>query len=415
MFLKEKALELLKANRREGFSRNFKKYYSYTSPDDVHFHQWFWDSCFHAIVLAELDLKMAVKELQTLFSIQTPEGFVPHIIFWKWRPGDLINRWWYLEVKESLPYHTAEIQPPVAGISLERIWKNTPDPSSFRDLVDRVYRYYIYLSTHRDPDRDGLVSIITPLESGMDMLPIYDLAMDNPEHDPLLQKKKVREMLITYKKLNWNTEKIFDLGIFDVEDVAFNTIFVLGLRGLYCVLSALKDPRAEEIKNLADRTEKAIVEKMWEHGDGIFYGLMHKKGKEIPLPIKTISSLFPLLLQIPEKMKSSLITYIRSEKHFFSRYPLPSVAMDEKGFGPLTNTRFLWRGTTWVNTNWFIWQGLKNSKEHELADEIAKRTQELIEKHGFCEFYDPFTGDPGKAMRNFGWSTLAALMYIEKR
>ena len=31
----------------------------------------------------------------------------------------------------------------------------------------------------------------------------------------------------------------------------------------------------------------------------------------------------------------------------------------------------------------------------------------LIEKHGFCEYYDPFTGNPGRAMRNFGWSTLA--------
>lgn len=410
--LRKEAFRLLKRNRREGFSMNLKTYYSYTSPDPIHFHQWFWDSCFHALVLSEFDLKMAIRELQTLFSVQTEDGFVPHVIFWKWRIQDLaIRRWWSLETKNNLPHRTAEIQPPVAGIPLERIFHKLPYSPYIKTLVDKVYAYYIYLSTQRDPDRDNLISIITPLESGMDMLPIYDLVLDNKEHNPSLQKKKIKNLLITYKKVNWNIHKIFELEMFDVEDVSFNTIYVLGLKSLSRVLSCLGDKRACKIKDLAEKAERSIIEKMWEPSDGIFYSLMHKKGKELPLKIKTISSLFPILLKIPERMKSSLLAYIGSRKHFLSNYPIPSVSMDEESFGPLTHTRFLWRGTTWINTNWFIWEGLKRANEKELAQKIARKTRELVEKHGFCEFYDPLTGEPGKAMRGFGWSTLAIFMH----
>ncbi|MEJ2567972.1 MAG: hypothetical protein P8Z50_03735, partial [candidate division WOR-3 bacterium] len=92
---------------------------------------------------------------------------------------------------------------------------------------------------------------------------------------------------------------------------------------------------------------------------------------------------------------------------FWSHYPITSVAMDEPSFGPLTDTRLIWRGTTWINTNWFLANGLEKQGYTVLAKKVARKTIELIIKFGFCEYYDPFDGHPGKAMRNFGWSTLA--------
>ena len=87
--------------------------------------------------------------------------------------------------------------------------------------------------------------------------------------------------------------------------------------------------------------------------------------------------------------------------------------MDEPSFGPLTNTRYIWRGTTWINTNWFIANGLKEHGFDNIYNEIKDKTFELISKYGFCEYYDPFTGEPGKAMQDFGWSTLAVEMLNE--
>ncbi|HDI82686.1 MAG TPA: hypothetical protein ENF18_02700 [candidate division WOR-3 bacterium] len=406
--------ELLESNRKQGFSRNLKMFYGYTSPDSVHFHQWFWYSCFHAIVLSQFDPSFAIRELNTLFSVQEEDGFVPHIILWKWRIVDLLKPWWYREVKSKSLFYTAEIQPPVAGMSLGYIYNRLRNKEVLESLVDSVYRFYIYLSKHRDPDNDGLISIITPLESGMDMLPIYDNVLGNPDHDLMYQKRLIRQMLTFYKSIDWNLERVFEAQVFDVEDVAFNTIYVLGLKELSRVLRRYDRARSEEISSLARRVERAIINKMWDSDDGIFYSLMSRGNKEVMLRIKTVSSLFPLLLDIPEYMVSSLVSYIKSKRHFWSEWPIPSVSMDERSFGPLTETRFLWRGTTWINTNWFIWQGLRKSGEIHLANELVKRTWGLIEKYGFCEFYDPFKGFPGGAMRDFGWSTLGSLMFVEE-
>lgn len=82
--LKEKAFKLLLSNKKEGFSKHLGKPYFYFAPDEVHYHQWFWDSCFHSIVMTEHKVELAIKEMDTLLSCQTKNGFIPHIIFWKW-------------------------------------------------------------------------------------------------------------------------------------------------------------------------------------------------------------------------------------------------------------------------------------------------------------------------------------------
>ena len=42
--------------------------------------QWLWDSCFHALVWAELEApERAVTEIERLFTFQTDDGFVPHM------------------------------------------------------------------------------------------------------------------------------------------------------------------------------------------------------------------------------------------------------------------------------------------------------------------------------------------------
>jgi glycogen debranching enzyme len=71
--------------------------------------------------------------------------------------------------------------------------------------------------------------------------------------------------------------------------------------------------------------------------------------------------------------------------------------------------RYLWRGPTWINTNWLIWEGLKRHGHAGPADAVAGSSRELAESSGFCEFYNPLSGKGG-GERDFGWSTLAAIM-----
>ena len=66
---------------------------------------------------------------------------------------------------------------------------------------------------------------------------------------------------------------------------------------------------------------------------------------------------------------------------------------------------FIWRGPTWINTNWFLSHALRGHGYPELADTIVEKSIECIEKSGFREYYHPYTAE-GLGARDFGWSTL---------
>jgi len=406
--LNEEAFSLLKSNLKKGYSKNFKRNYFYLSPDSVHFHQWFWDSCFHIIVMSKFDSEIAKKEFETLISVQQEDGFIPHIIFWKWRLRDRFQKWWQKEVNsKKTNLFTAEIQPPVIGLSLLEIYKNSEDLEFVKKNIEKVKRYYLYLKEKRDPDNDGLISIITPMESGMDLCPHYDIPFGNTKHDPLETKKHITEILTKYKNWSWNLDKIFESSLFDVEDVSFNTIYCLGLYALAELYGTFDKNKQEEMKNWADSVRQEITDKLWFDDQEIYFSLYHHGASEIPMEIKTISSLFPLTLSMPTFHIDHLVEHLQNEREFWSPYPITSVAMNESSFGPLTDTRLIWRGTSWINTNWFIANGLEKHGYTAISKKIARKTIELVLKFGFCEYYDPFDGHPGKAMKNFGWSTLA--------
>ncbi len=407
--LRVKAFKLLQLNSKRGYSRHLKRDYFYISPDEVHYHQWFWDSCFHALVMTEFNAQLAIKEIDTLLSCQTEDGFIPHIIFWKWRLMDLFQylRSWKKEIHPQFRFFTAEIQPPVIGITLKRVYEKTKSIELLKKYLPPVQKYFDYLKTARDRDGNSLISIITPMESGMDMAPQFDIPFGNAEHNPAVTKGKISAILNEYKKVKWDLKKIFALDMFNFEDVAVNTIYCLALEDLASLWQFIDKNKSKEVGELHENVKQRITEKYWDQEDRIFYGQYRKGGNASRVKIKTVASLFPLCLDITKNYVDCIVDHITNEKEFWVDYPIPSVSKDEKAFGPLTDTRYIWRGTTWVNTNWFLAKGLLRHGYHELYEELKAKTLDLIREHGFCEYYDPFTGEPGQAMRNFGWSTLA--------
>ena len=49
--------------------------------------QWYWDSCFAAIVWRRFDRRRSRAELETLLGAMRDDGFIGHIVFWD-RPLD---------------------------------------------------------------------------------------------------------------------------------------------------------------------------------------------------------------------------------------------------------------------------------------------------------------------------------------
>ena len=106
------------------------------------------------------------------------------------------------------------------------------DETFLAEALDRCKRYYLWLRDHRDPDADGLVSCITPYETGMDHLPAYDEALGAP--NPSRLGLQVRLRLLDAANLvlgrNYRLPTILERGRFNVEDVLFNCLYAEGLR-----------------------------------------------------------------------------------------------------------------------------------------------------------------------------------------
>ena len=124
----------------------------------------------------------------------------------------------------------------------------------------------------------------------------------------------------------------------------------------------------------------------------------------------TVGNLFPLLLpNLPREQARILVDNLTDPAKFWTPYPIPSVAVNDRRFDGANKGKFLlcnWDGPTWINTNWYLIQGLLRHGYGEVAREVAQRTLAMVEREGFWEFYNPFTGK-GMRVKDFGWSTLA--------
>jgi glycogen debranching enzyme len=400
--LEAAASKILLSNLRRGVADWNGKEYSFVCPSLVGYpFQWFWDSCFHAIALIHLDQEQAKAEMRTLMSSALPDGFIPHITFWEMdKQPDFLSR---NIVGRTSPYYSSTMQPPIIAYTIERIYEATGDEGFKQEALPVLTAYYRWLRRVRDPDNDSLIAVIQPEEAGTDCSPKYDEALgleDLSNRGFIAALSKIYE---AYAPLRGDDQKILQADLFHFEDVLVNSIYALGLRSLARLLG--DSPEAGEFTLEADKTRDALLTKCWDEKAGAFFDLSGVN--ENPVPVVTISSLMPLVLEdLPKAIVERLVgQWVTATEHFWTPYPLPSVPASNPKFMPGNPGGFIWRGPTWINTNWFLSHALRKHGYTEVANTIVSRSQEAIEKSGFREYYHPYTAE-GLGARDFGWSTL---------
>lgn len=411
--VKERASHLLHANVKTGYDSHFGRRYKYVCPS-LHKYpwQWFWDSCFHAIALSHLDLDLAKNELINLVAAQDSDGFIGHVVFWQ--GAGKTTHWRRLQSKLALaPHHSALIQPPVLAQAVQKVYERDQDEAFLLEMFPRLDRYYRWLAANRDPDGDGLISIISNFESGMDFLPVYDEVLGLPmakRRSWWNVGRKARGLDVSNLLMgrNYNLKRIFARGRFDVEDLVVNCVYAEALHTMARLAGyAKRTQQAEEYTALAQRVERAIVEKCYDDEKGVFFSVSGQDERK--MRVLTVASLFPLLLPgLTKEHAASLVLRLQNPDDFWLSYPAPSVAASEVAFDPGHDGdphRPIWRGPTWINTNWFLVRGLRRHGYAQLADAITEKSLELVLNEGFQEYYNPYTGK-GMGARDFGWSTL---------
>ena len=396
------ARRILLGNLRQGRADWNGREYTFVCPALRSYpFQWFWDSCFHAIALIHLDKDLAKAEMTTLLNTALPSGFIPHLTFWESEMrDDFLNQ---NLVGRTSPYYSSTIQPPLIAYAVERVYRATGDEAFLDSAIPKLKAYYRWLKENRDPDGDGLIAIIQPEESGIDCSPKYDDALHLEQLTNEGFIAKLKQLYRAYEPLRGDDRRILKADLFNFEDVLVNSIYIFGLRALARLLEGRDDNG--EFTREADRSTDALISKCWDPEAGAFFDLSGVA--ETSVKLLTISSLMPLILEdLPREIVRRLVEgLLTSADHFWLSYPVPSVSASEPKFLPGNPRGFIWRGPTWMNTNWFLSHALRHHGYTELADEIVSQSHSLIEAGGFREYYNPNNGAPYGA-REFGWSTI---------
>ncbi len=397
--LKQEAAAILTENRRSGHAEWNGQDYAYIVPSAGSYpFQWFWDSCFHAIALTHVNLDWAKDEIETLLKGAQPSGFIPHQILWeKDRYPEAAAR---QSEKFSERYTSSSMQPPVLGTALERVFRATGDRAFLERALPPTVAFYRWLADVRDPDGDGLIAIIQPDESGADASPKFDPLMEQPKNNDDLMRW-IEKLYARYQPLRFDDRAILALDLFNVEEVLTNTCYILGLEALGRLC---KDEAAREFAERAERVQRALVERCYDAEAGAFFDLAGRA--ETPLRTLTITSLAPLALPgLDRAIAERLVAHLTNSDEFALPYPVPSVSQTEPTFMPGNARGFIWRGPSWINSNWLIVEGLRAHGYDALRNHITDRSCAMLLQSGFREYFNPFTGE-GHGSRNHSWSTL---------
>lgn len=401
------AAAALDRNRQTGVAPWNGVAYDFTCPSHVTYpFQWFWDSCFHAVALSHIDLGRARSEVAGLLANQADDGSIPHVIFWQRHQHEEAVATYAIAFRTR--WLSDQMQPPALAEAVAAAAGD--DDAYLAGVLPAVCRYYDWCDRVRDPDRDGLLAVLQPDETGLDHSPKFDryLGIEGTDHDEFTAAW--HRVADAYQEVGRDPRAMFDLDRFVVEDVMVNTIHVENLTVLARLCDRVGDrEKADRFRERARHGLEALVAKCWDADRGLFFDLAGSA--ETWLDTNTITCLFPLLLEdLDSAIVDRLVAHLEDPAEYAAPYPVPSVAMDEPGFEPATvGGNLVWRGPTWINSNWYLARGLVRHGHQALARRVVEASVALVEKSGFREYYHPFTGE-GNGAPDFGWSTLVVDM-----
>lgn len=151
--------------------------------------------------------------------------------------------------------------------------------------------------------------------------------------------------------------------------VDFNSAVAINALYISAMGNILNDKELEfQYKRMYFTLKTRINRLMWNTDTGLYHDLT---AKEEQLPQKTIAGFWPMLAEIPNEEKASLMAeHLTNPKTFGTDHPFPSLSVDdpeydERGMG--------YRGSVFPQLNFMVIKGLEQYDRWELARECAIR------------------------------------------
>jgi glycogen debranching enzyme len=319
---------------------------------------WNWDACFHALALRHRDPSLARDQLRVLLGEQNDEGMCPDVIHDEGIVDHLDH-----------PIASAVTKPPVIAWAALKIHAVDPNPQFLREIYPDLKRLNSWWFTQRASDLQGMAHYSHPYSSGLDDSPLWDHG-------------------------------------FPVVAPDLNTYLAIQMESLSAIAQLLG--LANEAKSWRDGNHQ-LVRKMLDHLFDSSSGFFWPFHAGQPICERTPFNLYPLwTARLPEAIADLLVTRLSDPELFWGPYPLSTVARNAVSYSPMT----MWRGPVWINLNYIFIEALRRVDRADLADELRRRTIELVAHNpGIYEYYNPETGrPPDTAAPIFGWT---AALFID--
>ena len=262
---------------------------------------------------------------------------------------------------------TESVGPPLLAFAWEIVAaaSRADDPGlSRRGAWPRSPATWTGSSTHRDPDGDGLLSIILPDESGLDDSPKYAPVFGRCTHD----RPGYWLLVERARRAGWDSRAHHRRR----RPPRRGRLVQRRLRAV-----AARDGAPERRRRLVARgrarVEAALLERCWDERRGLFFDLAGRA--ERPVRVSTWTALAPLVLRdLPEPVRRRLVEeHLLDARRYAAPCGIPSVSMEEPTFNPRWDRFRCWRGPSWMNTAWLLVPALR-----ELGYDDARRADRRV-------------------------------------
>lgn len=352
----------------------------YTVPNGrVYPWQWLWDSCFHALIWAELGrADRAVAELATLLAAQDDLGFVPHVSY-HGAPSFHADFW-------GRPGTSSITQPPVYGHTVaELVRRGVAVPDR---VVGRAVDGVRFLVDHRARTPSGLITVVHPWETGCDDSPRWD-GWCPGGYDRARFREVKGELLAGVERSSGRAP--LANPAFAVAPVGFNALVAW---------NALELASVTDDGGLAAAAGDLVgaLEGRWdpELGTWVDDG-PHPSGRA-----RTADALLPALLPLAHREEALALLGERAGLGG----PFGPAGTDRRE--PAYDPEGYWRGPVWPPLAYLLWRAA-SAAGHPVAGSVADGLRAGAVTSGLAEYWHPDEGTGLGAVPQ-SWAGLALLV-----
>jgi hypothetical protein len=310
----------------------------------------------------------------------------------------------------SHPNRSFITQPPLVAVAAMAVAARSSAAEAvapLRELYPAIVAFHEWMDRRRDPDGDDLVVCIHPWEAGWDASPRFDPAMDSVVENGDFSHHGLRNGRLRLTALcnahRCDPLTLRDAGYFHVEICDFNAVRAADLEALSEMAAALNLPAdATRWRERAMAVQRAVTTKLWRPAPGGGHQVVDLSGAdEVPLADGGAQQ-YVLLFggcatpEMARALAAQIETALARTPYVLSTTPPEHPAFDPDRY---------WRGNVWIQVNWLVWMGLRRYGYTDLAQEIARRSIDLVMQHGQHEHFNPFTGQ-GHGSHPHSWDAL---------